>query len=329
MPHYGIPDTRAFDRAVIRAGNAAFGLLCRAGAWSVHQLTDGHVPAEVVEQLGTPVQARKLADAGLWAPDGDGFQIADWTSSNRTADQVRARADAGREGGRRSGVARRAARNAPESDPNPGANAAKSSAPQEKTPAKNVKNGGSTPSDQAQHEPVGSGSAEPLPYPALPSRSPTGTRAHAHANASGPPDAQLANDAARAVSAWAEASPSPATRRERAAALGAVRDLLDAGADPDAVVAAATQCGRDGYGPQGIAVALRKRSRGSGAGPRRLNPADERLLRVQALKDNPDPRVLAALAEHDGVPLPAATGTDGHVVDADVVELRAIGGGRC
>ena len=96
----------------------------------------------------------------------------------------------------------------------------------------------------------------------------------------------------------------------------------------DAVVAAATATGRDGFGPQGIAVALRRASRGSQARPRRLNPAEERLLRVQALKDNPDPRVVQALAEHDGVAPPAqATGTDGPVVDAERVELRALPGG--
>ena len=307
MPHFGIPDTRAFDRAVIRAGNAAFGLLCRAGAWSVHQLTDGHVPAEVADQLGTPVQARKLVDAGLWTRDGDGYQIVDWTASNRTPEPARARAHAGGGGGVRPGAPRGAPKNDPENVPNPASNAAKSSAPQEKTSAKNSENGGSTPPDQAQLEPMGSGRAEPLPCPTLPyPDAPSGASRTRDARV-----AQLPDELRAVVEAWQDgiggSQPSPKELRK---IIGSARDRLAAGDTLHDVVAGARRAGAEG-GFADITVGVRKVQASQRPAP---GPLDDRVAGWQALRRTP-----RQAARHE---------PPGEVLDGEVVELRPAAGGE-
>lgn len=60
------------------------GLWVLAGAWSADNLTDGHVPAFMVGELGcTRRNARHLVDAGLWIEvDGD-YQFHAWNEPGR------------------------------------------------------------------------------------------------------------------------------------------------------------------------------------------------------------------------------------------------------
>lgn len=83
MPWFNVDDGFAFHRKTVRAGNAALGLWVRAGSWCAQQLTDGHVPAEMVEVLGTQSQANRLVSAGLWFESEDGYQFHEWTDSGR------------------------------------------------------------------------------------------------------------------------------------------------------------------------------------------------------------------------------------------------------
>lgn len=76
---------------VARAGNACFGLYVRCGIWSARNLTDGLVPGEIAAGYGSPEQARKLVDVGLWEIVDGGYLAVDYLSRNPTAEKVRER----------------------------------------------------------------------------------------------------------------------------------------------------------------------------------------------------------------------------------------------
>jgi hypothetical protein len=83
MPWFNVDDGFAFHRKAVRAGNSALGLWVRAGSWCAQQLTDGFVPEEMVEVLGTASQAQRLVAAGLWSKVEDGYVFHEWTDSGR------------------------------------------------------------------------------------------------------------------------------------------------------------------------------------------------------------------------------------------------------
>jgi hypothetical protein len=78
MTWFKVDDNLAFHPKAIMAGNAALGMWVRAGSWAAQQLTDGYVPADMARSLGTPGQARRLTDSGLWLPCGKGFEFHQW-----------------------------------------------------------------------------------------------------------------------------------------------------------------------------------------------------------------------------------------------------------
>lgn len=96
--------------------NVCLGAWVQAGAWSSKELTDGHIPAFVLEELGGIPEVRdELIRVGLWLSDGaEGAHFHDWAQYQPTREQVlekrentqKARSDAGRVGGIRSGEAR-------------------------------------------------------------------------------------------------------------------------------------------------------------------------------------------------------------------------------
>lgn len=83
----------AWDTAipVVRAGNAAFGVYCRCGAWSARNSQDGFVPAEVALGMGSPELAQRLVDAGLWEAVDGGFRAVHFLERNESAEQKRNR----------------------------------------------------------------------------------------------------------------------------------------------------------------------------------------------------------------------------------------------
>lgn len=94
MPWFKVDDTFPFHAKVLDAGNAAIGLWVRAGAWSMQQLTDGYIPTNVIKQLGTIRDARRLVDAGLWAEKDDGFVFHEWEQRQPSRAKVQADRDA-------------------------------------------------------------------------------------------------------------------------------------------------------------------------------------------------------------------------------------------
>jgi hypothetical protein len=59
---------------VYRVGTAAIGLYSRCGAYCARELTDGHIPAELVTSYGTREWAQKLVEVGLWETTSAGYR---------------------------------------------------------------------------------------------------------------------------------------------------------------------------------------------------------------------------------------------------------------
>lgn len=83
MPWFKVSDdlpSRASTTRIPRPHRcAALGLWALAGAWSAAQLTDGHIPAHMLEELsGTAESADWLVTAGIWEPIEDGWQFSEW-----------------------------------------------------------------------------------------------------------------------------------------------------------------------------------------------------------------------------------------------------------
>lgn len=78
MPWFRVDDNLAFHAKTVAAGNAAMGLWVRAGAWAMHQLTDGHIPTNVARALGNAAQAKALVTAGLWREVDGGYEFHEW-----------------------------------------------------------------------------------------------------------------------------------------------------------------------------------------------------------------------------------------------------------
>lgn len=58
---------------------ASAGLWSVAGSWCGHNLTDGHVPAYMIEEWAPPPHAVKcLVEAGFWDEVPTGYQFRNW-----------------------------------------------------------------------------------------------------------------------------------------------------------------------------------------------------------------------------------------------------------
>lgn len=106
MTWFKVDDKSAFHEKVLRAGDAAWGLLCRAGAWSSGQGTDGRIPAHVAKLLcSAKARWSSLVEAGLvHATDDGGFEIHDFLQWNPSADQVAAKREARSAAGQRAAL---------------------------------------------------------------------------------------------------------------------------------------------------------------------------------------------------------------------------------
>ena len=81
---------------------AAIGIWTLAGAWSMHEMTDGFVPAYAIEEWGgDDTHADALVTAGMWERDerdGDsGYQFVNWDEYQPTKADVEARRERDRE----------------------------------------------------------------------------------------------------------------------------------------------------------------------------------------------------------------------------------------
>lgn len=111
MTWFKVDDKSAFHEKVIAAGDAAWGLLCRAGAWSSGHGTDGLVPSQIARTL-CPLRSRwdALVRVELVYKTADGYVIRGFLKWNPSAEEVakkrESRANAGRAGGVISGNVR-------------------------------------------------------------------------------------------------------------------------------------------------------------------------------------------------------------------------------
>lgn len=94
MTWFKLDDKSAFHTKVVRAGNEAWGAVCRAGAWSSDQGTDGFVPDEIASMIAQARVWRKAENsggpgrAGLVERVEGGWQIHDFLDWNPSAKQV-------------------------------------------------------------------------------------------------------------------------------------------------------------------------------------------------------------------------------------------------
>lgn len=88
---FSIDDAWDTCTPVARAGNAAFGVYCRCGAWSARNSTDGYIPAEVALGIGSPELASKLVAVGLWEAAEGGWSMPHYLDRNESGAQVAAR----------------------------------------------------------------------------------------------------------------------------------------------------------------------------------------------------------------------------------------------
>ncbi len=101
MTWFRVDDKSAFHSKVIACGDASWGLLCRAGAWSSGQGTDGFIPSHMAKLLcATEARWKALVSAGLVSSENDGYRIHDFLQWNPSAAEVNAKLESRRELGR-------------------------------------------------------------------------------------------------------------------------------------------------------------------------------------------------------------------------------------
>ncbi len=97
MPWFKVDDNLAFHAKVVAAGNPAMGLWVRAGSWCAQQLTDGYVADHMLAAIGTPAQAKRLVDVGLWDRASGGYKFHGWTERQPSKGDVEAERSAARD----------------------------------------------------------------------------------------------------------------------------------------------------------------------------------------------------------------------------------------
>lgn len=92
MPWFRVDDKLHDHRKSRVARKAAIGVWTLAGSWSMDNLTDGFIPADVLPRWGTRADAAALVKAGLWHPaekDGEtGWQFHDWHEFQPSAEKI-------------------------------------------------------------------------------------------------------------------------------------------------------------------------------------------------------------------------------------------------
>lgn len=87
------PDRWLTDRRVVRLPDAAFRLFVMALAWSASNRTDGRLDSGDLDLVPCPADealCRVLVEAELWIREGDGYLIADYSTTQTTAAQMAA-----------------------------------------------------------------------------------------------------------------------------------------------------------------------------------------------------------------------------------------------
>lgn len=111
MSWFRIDDKSAFHRKVLKAGNEAWGAICRAGAVSAGEGTDGRVTKETMLAIAPMKVWQRAITAGLVERvDDTSFQLHDYLQWNESAAEIEARAAARRKKSQDAAEARWGAR---------------------------------------------------------------------------------------------------------------------------------------------------------------------------------------------------------------------------
>jgi uncharacterized protein YneR len=86
-----VDDNLAFHPKVAMAGNEAMGLWVRALSYCCQQLTDGFIPAVIVNAMQGAEIAQRLVEVGLWLEVENGYQFKDWCEYQPSSEEVRAK----------------------------------------------------------------------------------------------------------------------------------------------------------------------------------------------------------------------------------------------
>lgn len=132
MGYYRLPDTFAFSMKTVAAGNASVGCYCRLGSWAAESRSEGFVPTDIANMIGSRKELDALQRHGLLEavavgevrfvtrrvgskkPDAevvmpaDGFWMVDYLIHNLTRREGEALSDERRKAGREGGLARAA-----------------------------------------------------------------------------------------------------------------------------------------------------------------------------------------------------------------------------
>lgn len=113
MSWFKLDDKSWGNAKVVDVGNAAWGAMCRMGAYASDHLTDGVIPASIVVLIASVEETDRLVSAGMLMRSTNGsFEIHDYLQYNPSAKEVRkirkSRSESGRIGGtKRQANARR------------------------------------------------------------------------------------------------------------------------------------------------------------------------------------------------------------------------------
>lgn len=88
MTWFKVDDATPTDPRVLKIPRcerlACMGLWMLAGAWSSKHLTDGRIPAYMLEELGADMShGTTLVTVGLWAQGDDEFMFVDWSEAQQ------------------------------------------------------------------------------------------------------------------------------------------------------------------------------------------------------------------------------------------------------
>lgn len=102
---FKVDDKLHDHRKTRKAGKAAMGVWVLAGSWAMDHETDGFIPDDVLTRWGSPADARRLVDAGLWreaTQKGEqGWKFHDWARFQPSAAVTAAKKAAEQEAGLR------------------------------------------------------------------------------------------------------------------------------------------------------------------------------------------------------------------------------------
>src|SRR5262245_19837548 len=91
MPWFYVDDQFHSHPKARAAGLEGVGLWTVTGSWSAAYKQEGRIPDDLVAGWrGGRKAATRLVDAGLWLPDGSGWEFHQWDHFQRNADEIEA-----------------------------------------------------------------------------------------------------------------------------------------------------------------------------------------------------------------------------------------------